>query len=96
MVLTTQKPTQGSRQGEVPEGLPGSTLERGMRLKGSVENLGDPLSSSREVGRANETKVARRLGGSQIRSEVLRGRESRLQGEGADRSAQPAQETWAG
>jgi len=31
MVLTTQKPTRRNRQGEVPEGLPGSTLERGMR-----------------------------------------------------------------
>jgi len=31
MVLTTQKPTQRNRQGKVPEGLPGSTLERGMR-----------------------------------------------------------------
>jgi hypothetical protein len=31
MVLTVQKPTQRNRQGEVPEDLPGSTLERGMR-----------------------------------------------------------------
>jgi hypothetical protein len=31
MVLTTQKPTQRHGQGEVSEGLPGSTLERGMR-----------------------------------------------------------------
>lgn len=31
MVLTSQKPIQRNRQGEVPEGLPGSTLERGMR-----------------------------------------------------------------
>jgi hypothetical protein len=31
MVLTTQKPTQRNRQGKVPEDLPGSTLERGMR-----------------------------------------------------------------
>jgi len=31
MVLTSQKPTQRNRQGEVPEGLPGSTLERGRR-----------------------------------------------------------------
>jgi hypothetical protein len=31
MVLTSQKPIQRNRQGEVPEGLPGSTIERGMR-----------------------------------------------------------------
>ena len=31
MVLTSQKPTQRNRLGEVPEGLPGSTLERGRR-----------------------------------------------------------------
>src|SRR5262245_14608852 len=31
MVLTLQKPTQRKRFGERPEGLPGSTLERGMR-----------------------------------------------------------------
>ena len=37
MVLTSQKPTQRNRQGEVPEACnanehcPGSTLERGMR-----------------------------------------------------------------
>ena len=30
MVLTAQKPTRRNREGEVPEGLPGSTLERGM------------------------------------------------------------------
>jgi len=30
MVLTAQKPTQRDRDGEVFEGLPGSTLERGM------------------------------------------------------------------
>ena len=31
MVLTSQKPTQRNRQGEVSEDLPGSTIERGMR-----------------------------------------------------------------
>ena len=31
MLLTQQKPTQPDRYGEVREGLPGSTLERGMR-----------------------------------------------------------------
>ena len=31
MMLTSQKPTQRDRLGEVPEDLPGSTIERGMR-----------------------------------------------------------------
>lgn len=41
MVLTIQKPTQRNRQGEVSEGLPGSTLERGMRVEKRQE-LGRP------------------------------------------------------
>ena len=31
MVLTSQKPTQRNRQGEVSEDLSGCTIERGMR-----------------------------------------------------------------
>ena len=38
MVLTRQKPTQRKRYGELPEGLPGSTVERGMR-EGRVVQL---------------------------------------------------------
>jgi hypothetical protein len=43
MVLTRQKPTQRKRVffGELPEGLPGSTLERGMRGEKRQE-LGRP------------------------------------------------------
>src|SRR5216684_2091077 len=41
MVLTPQKPTQRKRIGELPEGLPGSTLERGMRGEKRQE-LGRP------------------------------------------------------
>jgi hypothetical protein len=41
MVLTRQKPTQRTRIGERPEGLPGSTLERGMRGEKRQE-LGRP------------------------------------------------------
>jgi hypothetical protein len=41
MVLTPQKPTQRTRVGERPEGLPGSTLERGMRGEKRQE-LGRP------------------------------------------------------
>jgi len=43
MVLTHQKPTQRKRFGELPEGLPGSTLERGMRGEKRQE-LGRPAS----------------------------------------------------
>ena len=42
MVLTPQKPTQRTRIGELPEGLPGSTLERGMRGEKRQE-LGRPV-----------------------------------------------------
>jgi hypothetical protein len=42
MVLTPQKPTQRKRFGELPEGLPGSTLERGMRGEKRQE-LGRPV-----------------------------------------------------
>ncbi len=37
MVLTSQKPTQKDRQGEVSEDLPESTIERGMRERGRRE-----------------------------------------------------------
>ena len=42
-VLTDGKPTQRDRKGEVSEGLPGSTLERGMREEKHQE-LGRPCS----------------------------------------------------
>jgi hypothetical protein len=42
MVLTPQKPIQRKRFGELPEGLPGSTLERGMRGEKRQE-LGRPV-----------------------------------------------------
>ena len=41
MALTLQKPIQRTRKGERPEGLPGSTLERGMRGEKRQE-LGRP------------------------------------------------------
>jgi hypothetical protein len=41
MALTHQKPRQRQRFGELPEGLPGSTLERGMRGEKRQE-LGRP------------------------------------------------------
>jgi hypothetical protein len=45
MVLTRQKPTQRTRIGERPEGLPGSTKSAG-GVERSVRNLGDPVGSS--------------------------------------------------
>ena len=41
MVLTHQKPIQRKRVGELPEGLPGSTVERGRRGEKRQE-LGRP------------------------------------------------------
>ena len=42
MVVTPQKPTQRTRLGELPEGLPESTLERGRRGEQRQE-LGRPV-----------------------------------------------------
>ena len=95
MVLTRQKPTQRNRLGEVPEGLPGSTLERGMREKKRQEL--ERSSSLLKGGRASQRNEGGPTAGRKSDPlRVLRGRESRLQGEGADRNTQPAQETWAG
>jgi len=41
MVLTSQKPIQRNHFGEVPEGLPGSTLEHGM-CEEKHQELGRP------------------------------------------------------
>jgi hypothetical protein len=41
MLLTQQKPIQTDRYGEVREGLPGSTIERGMCSK-KCQELGRP------------------------------------------------------
>ena len=49
MVLTPQKPTQRERFGELPEGLPGSTLERGRRGEKRQE-LGRPVGVLRREG----------------------------------------------
>src|SRR5205823_14235534 len=49
MVLTPQKPTQRKRYGERPEGLPGSTLERGMRGEKRQE-LGRPVGFRLRAG----------------------------------------------
>ncbi len=50
MVFTGQKPTQRDREGEVPEGLPGSTQSAG-GVERSVENLGGPSGSWGSPGR---------------------------------------------
>ena len=51
MVLTPQKPTQRQRFfGELPEGLPGSTLERGRREEKRQE-LERPSGFPRQLGR---------------------------------------------
>jgi hypothetical protein len=56
MVLTAQKPTQRDRDGEVSEGLPGSTLERGTCGEERQE-LGMPDEFLLErVGKPTETK----------------------------------------
>ena len=54
MVFTPQKPTQRDRKGEIPEGLPGSTVERGMRGK-KRQDRGRP---SRLLPRREEARKA--------------------------------------
>jgi len=62
MVLTPQKPTQRKRFGKLPEGLPGSTLERGMRGEKRQE-LGRPVGFLlREGNGAGHTDIEPRQG----------------------------------
>ena len=58
MVLAPQKPTQRDRSGEIPEGLSGSTLERGMRGEKRQE-LGRPYRflGEREEGERSDHKA---------------------------------------
>ena len=98
MVLTAQKPTQRERIGEFSEGLPGSALERGM-CREKRRELGRPawfLKSllARDVNSqwteqvSQNRNISREAEGQRESDQliVLRGRESRLHGEGADRS----------
>jgi hypothetical protein len=50
MVLTPQKPIQRTRVGERPEGLPGSTVERGRRGE-TRQELGSPVRFRLRAGR---------------------------------------------
>ena len=94
MVLTLQKPTQRKRCGELPEGLSGSTFERGLRGEKRQE-LGRPswcLRCEQQVGlveRGAEDHEGVRAAQSTL------SRERRAHGEGADRNTQPAQENMA-
>jgi len=54
MVFTPQKPTQRDGMGEIPEGLPGSTVERGRRGK-TRQELGRP---SRLLPRREDARKA--------------------------------------
>ena len=94
MVLTSQKPTQRDRYGEVPEGLPGSTLERGRREEKRQElERPSPLLARGRASQPNEGRLmAERESDSLV---VLGGWESHLQGEGVDRNTPPSKETWA-
>ena len=85
MVLTSQKPMQRNRIGEVPEALPGSTLERGIceKKRQELERSSRLLKRGRASQRNEGCLMAERKSDPLI---LLGGRESRLQGEGADRS----------
>ena len=82
MFLTVQKPTQRNRYRRDSGGLPG--FEGVACMERSTKNLGYPISSC-SIGKPIQQKEGRlmvyRESDSLI---VLRGRESRLHGEGAD------------
>jgi RNA-directed DNA polymerase len=94
MVFTLQQPTQRQRFGELPEGLSGSTCERG-RCGETRQDLGrpawflrgEPPGGCAERGAEDHEGVRA--------AQSTRRRESRAHGEGADRKTQPAQENMA-
>ena len=95
MVLTPQKPTQRERFGELPEGLPGSTLERGMRGEKRQE-LGRPVRFRlREGSVARHTDLEPQKGkpGHGSRPEPTR-HEQRLQPVSTAEQKRGALKTW--
>ncbi len=66
MVLTSQKPTQRNRLGEVPEALPGSTLERGIYEKKRQEL--ERSSQLLKRGRASQPNEGGLMAGEGVRS----------------------------
>ena len=87
MVLTLQKPIQRQRVGELPEGLPGSTLERGMRGEKRQE-LGRPPGFLATGKPTRSYRGRLMVQGESDHLIVLGGRESRPQGEGGDSGTQ--------
>ena len=87
---------QRNRFGEVPEALPGSTLERGIYEKKRQEL--ERSSRLLDRGRASQQNEGLSDGWEEVRSAQKYSEDGRAvyRGEGADRSTQPAQETWAG
>src|SRR2546426_6938226 len=58
MVLTCQKPTQKNRRGDVPDGLPVSTLERGRRGEKRQElERSSPLLTRGRTSQPNEGRL---------------------------------------
>src|ERR1700675_421707 len=96
MALTHQKPTQRKRFGELPEGLPGSILERGMRGE-KCQELGRPALFLARPGMPIRPQGGRqRMARESDHLIVLCGRESRPRGEGGDGGTEPSKETCAG
>ena len=67
--------------GEIPEGLPGSTLERGMYGEKHARTWEALIVPENQVGQPKARPMTVRESDQLI---VLRGRESRPHGEGAD------------
>jgi hypothetical protein len=96
MAFTHQKPIQRKRVGELPEGLPGSIVERGMRGEKRQE-LGRPVSFLTSSGMPIQPQGGRqRMARESDHPIVLGERESRSHGEGGDGGTEPSEETCAG
>ena len=93
MVLEFQKPTQSNRHGEVVEGLPGS-IKSVACVKRYTRELGIPSWFLRwQVSEADQKTGVLKTSSESDKLIVLRARESRAQGEGAEVSTKPAKET---
>ena len=93
MVLESQKPTQSNRHGEVAEDLPGSNKSVA-RVKRNSRELGRPSwFLHRQVSEADQKTGELKTSWESDQLIVLRERESRSQGEGAEVDTKPAKET---
>src|SRR3972149_2290653 len=86
MAVTRQKPTQRDREGEVPEGLTGST-KSAVCVERSVENLGGPRGSWGDTQGGGSERSAEDLSGVRSTGSTRRTGEPSTGGSGGQRFA---------